>query len=176
MGKHIMDAANRMPDSKTQNTDENGYVLRPIELSDCHFLFDLRNEKTARINSLDTRPLVFEDHERWLQRSIEMKSRSIFVFEVENKKAGMARADKLPISPIVYECSWNVATDFRGQGLSVPMLMMLIKRLQSDVVARIKDENSISQSVAQKAGFSYITSQDGVGLWMRASQTLTSEN
>ena len=48
-------------------TDERRLYLRPVELSDARLLFQWRNEKETRANSLHSEELVYEDHVRWLE-------------------------------------------------------------------------------------------------------------
>jgi len=134
--------------------------------TDSENLFNWRNDPETRSNSLNTAPVLREEHEAWLARTLKNPKRVLFIVEEEDEAVGTMRADKLEDED-GYELSWTVAPAARGRGVGKRMLIQAISgEIDAPVFkAVIKSENIASIKMAQAAGFKQESEEKGVLVW-----------
>lgn len=134
---------------------------RPAAMDDARDIFDWRNDPVTRAMSVAGEIIVWEEHCRWLARSLADKGRLLLICESLASPGGQKCA------VVVFDCrdreravvSVNLAPAMRGQGLAPPCLEEAIFVLRDrfpDVrllEARIKPINQASQRSFARVGF-----------------------
>jgi RimJ/RimL family protein N-acetyltransferase len=125
--------------------------LRPATLADAELLFQWRNDPLTRSNSFTTHRVVFDQHLKWLEASLQSLHRQIFVaLGPGDIPIGTVRADFMDEQ---CELSWTVAPEHRQRGFGTLMVKEAIKRLRHrHFRARIKAGNVASERIARAAG------------------------
>ena len=131
--------------------------LRPATIADAELLFVWRNDPLTRQQSLQTEPVVCENHLAWLENSLQNPDRQLFIAEQAVSAAqtpvvlGTVRADRLAE---VYELSWTVAPEQRGKGWGKKMVAALIAALPdgADYQAVVLPTNPASERIVAGLG------------------------
>ncbi|WP_425928519.1 UDP-2,4-diacetamido-2,4,6-trideoxy-beta-L-altropyranose hydrolase [Pseudomonas sp. NyZ201] len=76
----------------------DGVQVRPATSGDARLLFDGRNAEAVRQNSLDSAPLDWDSHCRWLDATLASQQRLLLVGETTDGPLGMLRYDLLEAS------------------------------------------------------------------------------
>ena len=140
--------------------------FRKATKEDSDNLFNWRNDQETRANSLNTAPVLREEHEAWLARTLKNPNRILFIIEEDGEAVGTIRADKLE-NENGYELSWTVAPEHRGKGIGKKMLFQAVKEVDSPVLkAKIKKENTASVKMAEATGFQKESEENSVSTWM----------
>jgi RimJ/RimL family protein N-acetyltransferase len=134
-------------------------LLRPATADDSHLLFAWRNDPATVAASLNPRPVLPDEHERWLAAVLSDPDRQIYIAEEAGRPVGMARSER---REGVCELSWSVDPACRGRGLAKQIVTALLDRTPLPVRARIRDGNSASIRVAGHAGLRLCDEIDGV--------------
>ena len=131
-------------------------IIREASIYDCKDLFEWRNDALTMSMSLDSTPILYENHKKWFTKSLLLKSRYIYIGELNEKKVGVCRFDILD-AKIISEVSINLNSHFRGQGVSFELLEGAIKKFKAshslDILAKIKRVNKASLKIFKKSGF-----------------------
>ena len=123
--------------------------LRPAELEDAERLLQWRNDEQTRSASHDTEIVSFEDHLRWLVRTLENPNRRLFVAVVDGTPVGTVRAD---LDCGVWELSWTIAPEARGKCIGKQMVAAFASELEKPIRAEIRKDNIASIKIAEHAG------------------------
>lgn len=129
-------------------TDEGQLYLRPVELSDAMQLFQWRNEKATRANSLHGEELVYEDHVRWLKSVLgTAKAQYFFILMTGVVPIGQIR---LSVENHMALISYSIDVTHRGCGYGRMILQMAEDKLREQrvhltLIGYVKEENIASQ-------------------------------
>jgi RimJ/RimL family protein N-acetyltransferase len=120
-------------------------------LKHAKLLFDWTNEKTVRINSLNTESIKWEDHLRWFNEKLDNPYSHIFIYYLNSKPIGQVRLD---LEGQDWLIDYSIDIHFRGRGLGTKILEETVnietfKRFR----AVVKNENKASIYVFKKLGF-----------------------
>ncbi len=118
--------------------------LRPASIDDAQLLFDWRNEPLTRAMSVNTEPVAWDIHEKWLSTRLARPEPGLYVCEDDGSPCGMVRIDN-------DEISYTVDVNFRGKGVATKMLI-LARQQFGPKRAKIKRSNEASAKAATKAG------------------------
>jgi len=118
--------------------------LRPANIDDAQLLFDWRNEPLTRAMSVNTEPVAWDIHVKWLSTRLARPEPGLYVCEDDGSPCGMVRIDD-------DEISYTVDVNFRGKGLATKMLI-LARQQFGPKRAKIKRSNEASATAATKAG------------------------
>lgn len=141
-------------------------IFRKATKQDSDILFEWRNDPETKANSSNTGLIKRDEHEAWLDKTLQNPNRILFIVEENREAVGTMRADKLSEEDS-YELSWTVAPEARGRGLGKKMLMQGVENFKgSNLKAVIKKENIASIKMAEFAGFTKESEEDGVSVWM----------
>lgn len=133
--------------------------LRPATMSDAAALFAWRTDRLTRAASRNSGELRYENHLKWLVKSLAMPGRRIYIASIGTDPVGTVRADTVDG---MTELSWTIAPKYRGRGLGKQMVTTFISLSSGPVRAAIKAENTASRRIAQAAGFRCIRKTDGM--------------
>lgn len=177
----------------TSSGDENIAIsvqVRPAEESDCDDLWRWRNDPVTKANSLNNNDVPYAQHCSWFASVLSNESQTLIVGLTEpvtltnQPKVGMVRFDVVKVAvskneqpkPIIdtinkdiYKAivSINVNPDYRGKGLSAPLLINAVASFIDSILlatnshkdrikyieATIKEHNIASIKCFEKAGF-----------------------
>lgn len=130
-------------------------ILRKATSEDCDLLYNWRNEKECRENSLNTDEVPYETHCAWFDRRMQDKDTLIYIGMVGKQCVGMVRLD---IEGVIGKISYSIDCNFRGQGLGVCLLQTLenedeVQERISLLHAEVKKTNPASMRCFEKLGY-----------------------
>lgn len=140
-------------------------ATRGATVDDAQVLFDWRNDPTTRGVSRSQERIEWEEHRRWLERTLADPARRLFLFESGGHPVGTCRWDRL--SEIDWEISITVAPQQRGRGLGSSMVAAAERMIAGDApvrmlaVAHVDNEPSIR--LFHRAGYLPHLPPDGDG-------------
>ena len=119
-------------------------------------LFNWRNDKMARQNSLNKKIILFKDHKNWIKKNtIYNKKNRIYIFYLFNKPIGMCAILK---KKKFYYLNYSIDRKYRNKGFSSIMLKMLIKKIKNylnekNIYALVLTNNVASYNVLRRLNF-----------------------
>ena len=137
-------------------------TLRPATMADAAVLLSWKNDPVTRAMSIDGKQISAQEHAAWLSGVLASRTVRLYVAQHDGKPAGTVRAEFTEDST---ELSWTVAPELRGRGLGKAIVATALRYLSGKVVARIKEDNAASISIAKHAGFSMTGAHDGLTNW-----------
>jgi spore coat polysaccharide biosynthesis predicted glycosyltransferase SpsG/RimJ/RimL family protein N-acetyltransferase len=131
-------------------------ALRRATAADSRCLWEIRNEESVRAVSLDTAPIPFERHQRWLAARLEAAAAPIFI--VSAPDAGDVGYVRFDAGPGELQVSIALAPHVRGRGLGPAALRTAMAALDAGgghepVVALVRRDNAPSLAAFARAGF-----------------------
>lgn len=144
-----------------QNGNANGSVavrVRRAERSDAEAVFLWRNDEATRLASVSQKIVDPEEHEAWFASSLRDDHRFLYIAERDGLRVGMCRFDFEHAAGSA-EVSINLNPEFRGQGLSGPVLDSAIAHFRAEsgpgtvLTATIRPANLASIHIFERAGF-----------------------
>lgn len=133
--------------------------LRFATMADAERLLHWRNDADTRRFSLNAEQITEQQHMRWLQQSLSNPQRRLYIAEYAGQPVGTVRVDS---TADCHRISWTVAAECRGKGLAKAMVKLLVSQLTGKIVAEILPGNTASIKVAQHAGLTYQSTQNGI--------------
>ena len=129
-------------------------LTRLVTRDDAEHLFKWRNDPHTIAMSLNTMPVIWNEHIDWLQRALSDEKKLLILCYLENfAPVGFVRFD------VYYryaEVSINLDPHCRGKGYAKRCLTAALERFKIEfqrsmlIKARIKAENKVSQRVFTK--------------------------
>lgn len=132
---------------------EEKLSLRPATLEDAELLLKWRNNMTTRMASHTVGEVKLEEHIEWLKNTLQNKNRQLYVAEEKGTSVGTVRAD---FENGVYELSWTVAPEARGQGIGKRMVALVANRTKEPIRAEVKKGNDVSSRIAECSGMKFV--------------------
>jgi pseudaminic acid synthase len=133
------------------------------------FLLDLRNDEATVRASLVSRPAEEAEHVLWLESTLAMKERVLWVAHLPTgEPVGQLRLDMRPHG--LAEVSLAVASGFRGRGIAAALLRLAEDKARErgvqTLTATIRGDNDASLRVFRRAGYyGFVDAGRGVPLW-----------
>ncbi len=118
-------------------------VLKKFNRNDYYFIFNLRNSKTVRLSSLNTKEIKYTEHLRWLKGFLK-KKRVILIIKTKNIKIGYIRLEKKYKKIFI---SIALIKKYRGKGLGKKALVKAEKFISNEHVYSFVLRNNL-QSIA----------------------------
>ena len=141
-------------------------TLRLAGMDDALLLLAWRNDPETRSQSISQDEVSQVEHVSWLKRSLESKTRTIFIAETQGQAVGTIRLDELANKEI--ELSWTIGREFRGKGYGRMILDAVCRQNNHrKLLATIRSQNTASMAMAKNAGFSQKNELDGITYWQR---------
>jgi RimJ/RimL family protein N-acetyltransferase len=125
--------------------------LREVNLKDAEILFDWVNEKNVRTNSMNQKPILWENHLEWLEKKLNNPDTKIFILVSGDNLLGQIRIDLIDG---FWNIDYSIDNKFRGKGLGKEIVKKLIVKFESyRFKATVKKENIASVKVFKSLGF-----------------------
>lgn len=140
------------------STEPFNLTLRQAVESDSASLLEWRNDATTKAFSLSSDEVTREQHEAWLNKTLQDKNCLLIIGEVLGDPVGMVRINILPDSNSA-QVSINLNPDFRGRGFSRQLLgssLLFAAQVFDNAYkycADIHFENVASQKIFVSLGF-----------------------
>jgi RimJ/RimL family protein N-acetyltransferase len=132
-------------------------TVRLAKVSDAKILFDWRNNPNIRAASEQTKPLIWEDHIRWLIHTLQSGTQHVFIGEQDGFPIGVVRFSVEHDHALV---SLALAPAAQGKGFGKCLLALGMAQIGSmPIRARIRSDNAASRTCFAACGF-VETSQD----------------
>lgn len=151
----VADAMERRS-SKTARDSARLVAVRPANLDDALFLWELANERDVRANSFNTGPIPWEDHMRWLNARLPDPSTVLLVaIDDGSRPCGQIRFD---VQGREAELNYSLAPDARGSGRGAGLIeaglqYLFENTLVDAVTALVKIGNTPSLVTFERAGW-----------------------
>lgn len=132
-------------------------TVRPAGTDDARLLFDWANETGVRTASFQSKPIIWEDHEKWFARKLAGPDCELLIgLSHEGDPIGMVRFDLNAENVAVVSIS--VDSQFRGYGFGSIMLCRAMAWLEESrsvtrYIAMVKVDNGASTRLFEKCGF-----------------------
>jgi UDP-2,4-diacetamido-2,4,6-trideoxy-beta-L-altropyranose hydrolase len=107
--------------------------LRPATLNDTPLLHTWRNHPEVRAVSGTTQAIVFEDHQRWMQRTLQSPDRWLWIAQVGTLPVGSIRFDRLRSGHL--EVSLYTDPQLQGLGLGSRLLLAGERQMHNKLLA-----------------------------------------
>ena len=140
--------------------------LRRAGSDDCKLLWQWANDPETRANSFSSEPIPWETHVQWLAAVLaDPQCQLLLALDSQDRPIGQVRFDGADRRPVL---SVSIARPFRGMGYGSELIGLAVgelfrQRPITAVVARVKPENRASIRAFQKAGFSYVGTDEARG-------------
>lgn len=136
--------------------------IREVEEKDCENIFNWSNDPLTRKNSLNTKPIIYQDHLKWFESKLRDDSSLLFIVS-ESQDVGLIRFEMLNNE---WFCGIVVAPDSRGKGFGKLILGLGLeqarKRKIGRVFAKIKNGNISSVKIFESCGFNLKQSDNDI--------------
>jgi pseudaminic acid biosynthesis-associated protein pseG len=122
--------------------------LRPVEITDARLLYEWRNDKAARENSLHSEDLIYEEHVRWLRHVLGTPAaRYFYILMSGTVPLGQIR---LSIEEEKALISYSIDAKYRARGYGRMILQCTEARLREQgvrltLVGYVKKDNIASR-------------------------------
>jgi RimJ/RimL family protein N-acetyltransferase len=133
--------------------------IRKAHMEDCKFVFNLRNDESARLYSFSPEIIPYQDHVKWFQASMNDKFRKIFIIEDGSQALGAVRFD-INASFTEAVVSINISAEAQGKGVGSFAIQegenCLKKEFPSlkGIIARVMVHNEASIRLFSKCSYS----------------------
>ena len=128
-------------------------------MKDADMLLDWRNDPETKKASHSTSEVVKEEHVAWLSKILGNADRRLLVAEKNSAPVGTVRAD---FAEGVWELSWTVAPNSRGQGVAKRMVALLASEISEPIRAEVRANNITSARIAEHAGMAFNREVEGI--------------
>jgi UDP-2,4-diacetamido-2,4,6-trideoxy-beta-L-altropyranose hydrolase len=148
--------------------------LRPVKPADAAVYFGWVNEAETRRQSLNSAPVLWDDHHRWFNGQLASSLNHLFVLET---------GSGLPVGQIrfnicqngVARLNYSLDPVVRGRGWASVLVTMGLERLNSlgtfEVYAEVKTSNPASRAVFEKLRFRQEgVAQEGIQTYTASSK------
>ncbi len=138
--------------------------IRDANLNDMEKVYNLSNDELVRKNSINTQPILWEEHVEWFRK--KLKDPNYYIYIIENRNSdfvGQVKFEQNKENNLTF-ISISLSPSFRGKGLGVEVLSKAcnfhFNRVSSikEIYAIIRPDNLPSINIFQKAGFVYVDS------------------
>lgn len=130
--------------------------FRKATFDDMYTYFVWTNEKETRLQSMNSSPIRFIEHDNWFSKKIKSKKTNLYVLEYKNNPAGQIRFD---IENEIATISYSLDKEYRGKGLGKVLIKGGIEELKRDnpkvklIQGYVKNNNQPSIHTFKKLGF-----------------------
>ncbi len=117
--------------------------LRGVLYSDKELLFYWTNDPEVRNNSINKKPILWEDHSRWFDEKMNSSDSRIYILELFGNALGQVRFDKKDKSWLI---NYSVDSKYRGLGLGKIILSKSCSLFQNTVMEAYVNQMNIAST------------------------------
>ncbi len=125
--------------------------FRRISPEDIDLLFKWTNDPSVRSMSVNTDPVLWENHVNWFNKNLNNPNVLIFIFSVKDIPVGVIRFNH---NNSTYTISYSVASEFRNMGYGKMIVELGVQEIKEGIIlAYVKPENVSSVKIFLVQGF-----------------------
>jgi L-amino acid N-acyltransferase YncA len=134
-------------------------IVRPANNTDCHKIFEWRNDFLARRMFRNSQVIKIQEHVRWFQKSLKDKNINLLICLDKNRKIASVRFDR---NKLTAKVSINLCRAKRGKGMAKICLDKSINFYNKKfpkikiIYAEIKFNNIASKKTFKNVGFKFM--------------------
>lgn len=124
--------------------------LRRVREEDSEILFKWTNDPTVRKNAFNTKPVEWEEHQKWFASKLGNSNSKVYLMLKREEPVGQIRFDR---ENDYWKLSYSIAREYRGQGLGTELVKLGLEEVRGKVKAWVKKDNPASLKVFDSLGF-----------------------
>lgn len=125
--------------------------LRRIRQEDIDLLYKWTNDPNVRSMSVNTEPVLWENHVNWFNQNLNNPNTMIYIFSDKNSPVGVIRFDH---NKNTYKISYSVASEFRNMGFGKRIINLGLRLIKKGIIlAYVKPQNISSVKIFLNQGF-----------------------
>jgi UDP-2,4-diacetamido-2,4,6-trideoxy-beta-L-altropyranose hydrolase len=131
-------------------------VLRNATVDDMQQYFDWANDELVRQNSINTKIIGWDEHQKWFNNKLNSSSSFLYLAENKQSRIGQVRFDCENSEATI---NYSISIDYRGLGLGKEILKQAIEKISQDclyikiIKAKVKISNIASNKILIRLGF-----------------------
>ena len=134
---------------------ERGLTIRLAKTDDTLTYFKWANNKDVRKNSINTAPILLDNHKKWFACKLKSKDSKLYIIEKNGVPLGQVRLDREKNNA---EIDYSISQKFRGKGFGEIILKNALKLYalnfpNDKIIAKAKQSNFASNRVFEKLDF-----------------------
>lgn len=129
---------------------------RSVKMEDAELIFMWSNDEDVRKNSFTSHKIEWEDHLKWMEKTLIDPFVIFQLICVDQKPVGMYRIQIIENQGLI---SYSIAKEYRGLGYGKSCIQMLVQQIFEtypqieELVAYTKPENISSRRIFLSVGF-----------------------
>lgn len=130
---------------------------------DCKLVFSLSSDPLVRDCSFNTKPIEYEQHCKWFEKTVIDKNTLFFLIFDDGNFVGQIRFNRESEHSTECVISLSITKEYRGKHIAGKFLELGIDELKKNwynirsVVAEVKDENTASNALFLREGFELVS-------------------
>jgi len=138
-------------------------LLRKVIVSDEKLLLMWNNDPETLKWSFNSNSITSSEHKKWFKSKLNSTNVLMLILEHENRPAGLVRLERNDNEVVL---NYQIAPEERGRGIASKMLEMAMDMKENywgniKVLAYTLPENIVSKKSLEKAGFTFLNSDEG---------------
>jgi UDP-2,4-diacetamido-2,4,6-trideoxy-beta-L-altropyranose hydrolase len=138
--------------------------IRKAQIEDVDIYFNWVNDEFVRNNSINNKPIPYEDHVNWFGNKIKNSNSLLFIFEENQRSIGQVRFDKENEDLVI---DYSIDKDYRGKNLGKVIMRMALDNIctaeisneTKSLIARVRINNIASARVFESLNFESETTE-----------------
>lgn len=130
-------------------------ILQKVKKIDCKAIYNIRNEKSTRLESKNNNKIKFKNHKVWFSKNYNLKKNLFFICKINKQSIGYIKYTKENFYFIV---SLAIKKKFRNKGLSSLLINKSEEYLPKSVlvISEVKNSNKASIGMFIKNSYTKI--------------------
>jgi spore coat polysaccharide biosynthesis predicted glycosyltransferase SpsG/L-amino acid N-acyltransferase YncA len=140
-------------------------------IEDCIHVLNLRNQHESIAASRNPSEITMTEHESWFKNRLELtQTQPFWIFRDSKNVIGYVRLDNSSDFKNCFEISISISKDLHNKGIGTKILNQALNKLSINfalkrIIARINLNNTNSIKLFKKAGFTYLTAENGFEIY-----------
>jgi len=141
--------------------NHNKLHLVNVVKNDLYQFFVWANEKIRLKNSLNNKPILWEEHIKWFSKQLISKETKIYILKVENIQVGQIRFN---LKNRKWEIDYSIDSKYRNKGYGKAIIQLGLEKYSkgSKILASVKNDNHASIKVFESLMFKKSRNYNGI--------------
>ena len=142
---------------------EKSFKLRKVTTSDWKVLLEWRNDKISRQNSFNSELISINAHKEFINNTLIITERNIFILEYNEIPVGTIREDRLDKNE--FELSYTISPMYRGKKIGQIMISLYLIERKGSFLCQVKEDNFPSIRMIENWGFKLFKAENRVNFY-----------
>lgn len=131
-------------------------MLRPVKMCDAALLLEWVNDPEDRANSFSSDQITFDEHTKWLKRSLSDPNVRLYMLAFDGISVGHI---KLRIEECQAEIGYSISPKWRGRGFAKIAIALVAEEVRcalpqvASLIAQVKPTNVASIKALEANGY-----------------------